>query len=70
MFIAGSADVLKPRVEKPIKLMANFMEELPLYTHAAEVIDLIRNLPMAVNTFEEAFVRIYQKLYETGQFQI
>jgi hypothetical protein len=43
-----------------------FKEEIPLYAEAGAVVDLLRNLPPKPKNFSEAFVAVYNKLYESG----
>jgi hypothetical protein len=49
--------------------VSDLIKELPLYNSAASVINLIRNLPIASDAFDKAFLAVYTKLYETGEFQ-
>jgi hypothetical protein len=45
-----------------------FKEEIPLYARAGAVVDLLRNLPLKPTNFSEAFVAVYKKLYESGEY--
>jgi hypothetical protein len=45
---------------------SDFLQELQLYVFGESFIKTIRNLPMKVSTFDEAFLNIYTILYETG----
>jgi hypothetical protein len=59
---------MKPDFEGESQTIIDLAEELPLYTQAAPVIQLIRNLPLRAGSFDSAFTSVYQTLYEAGLF--